>query len=325
MRVLVTGASGFVGRATVTRLASAGHSVTAVATRIPTRTTSPSQVRWLAADLLAIDEFDQMLEGIGGVVHLAANAGSGAGPGTSSRDAYKALNVDVSLRLAQAAIRVGVGRFVFMSSIHVSGESSGKPFSEEQTPRPKGHYAESKLAAELALDSLTNLPLVRIRSPMVVGANPSGSLYALGKLIARGTPLPLGAIRNRRSLISDESLADFIEICLCHPSAPGELFLVAEGPPLSTPEIVRQLADALGKKPLLLPIPAPLLALAAVAVGQRDRLESLWGSLEVDSAKARRVLGWAPKPGVGKAISELARLIAASNGERDIPTDLPAS
>lgn len=294
--VLVTGAAGFVGTRLAADLAAAGWSVRR-ADRASMGEIGPS-TDWRAA-----------LADCDAVVNLLARAHHVGESGAEA--AYRRANVDTALALAEAAAKAGVRRFVQMSSIKVLGDASppGHAFSETDRPAPTDAYGRSKLAAEVGLRDIaqqTGLGLVIVRPPLVYGAGAKANMRALFAAVARGWPLPLGAIDNRRSLIGLGNLASLVALALEHPAAAGETFHATDGEDVSTTRLLQLIGEALGKPARLLPVP-PAVLRAALGVMGRDGLATrLLGDLRVDGGKARAVLGWEPPYSVAIGLREAA-------------------
>ena len=315
--ILVTGANGFIGRRLCQSLLNSGHPVRQ-AVRTAERCVSA------AADTAEVVEvgdigpetaWQQALNSVELVVHLAARAHCLDRTGGVARD-YLEVNALGTERLAQQAAAAGVRRFVLLSTIKVNGERTGmldnggvERFTENDPPRPEGPYAESKREAEkrlLAVGAATGMEVVIIRPPLVYGPGAKANLRRLLNMIHRGFFLPFGSVRNGRNLVYLDNLVDFIVCCLYHPAAAGETFLVSDDQELSTPELIRQLAAAMGREARLWPCPVPLLRLAGWLLGRSAETERLTGSLRVDSGKARSVLGWRPPSAVVLGIRETA-------------------
>jgi nucleoside-diphosphate-sugar epimerase len=231
--------------------------------------------------------------------------------------AFRAVNVEGTLNLARQAVGAGVKRFVFISSIGVNGSqtTSGKPFSESDKPRPHNAYALSKWEAERGLMQIadeTGLEVVIIRPPLVYGSNAPGNFGSLMRAVRRGWPLPLGAVHNQRSLVALDNLVDFIITCISHPEAVNQTFLINDCQDLSTTELVRGLAQVAGVPARLLPLPVWVLELAGRLVGKGDAVQSLCGNLQIDSSKARKVLGWKPKISVQEGLCRAVSGTASS-------------
>jgi nucleoside-diphosphate-sugar epimerase len=213
--------------------------------------------------------------------------------------AYREVNVGGTLNLARQAAHAGVSRFVFVSSIKVNGEITqpGNPFTAYDLPSPLGPYSLSKLEAEQGLrdiEAQTGMEVVIVRPPLVYGPGVKANFAAMMSCLARGMPLPLGAIYNARSMVALDNLVDLLVTCLNHPAAAGQIFLVSDGEDVSTTELLRRTAHAMGKKALLLPVHTLVLELGATVLGKRDVAQRLCGSLQVDIDKTQRLLSWNP-------------------------------
>jgi nucleoside-diphosphate-sugar epimerase len=223
---------------------------------------------------------------------------------------YRRINTEGTARLATAAARAGVRRFVFLSSIKVNGEcTTTRPFNESDEPHPEDAYGLTKWEAERALrvvEARTGMEVVVLRPPLVYGAGVTANFLRLMQLIARGVPLPLSAIDNRRSMIFVRNLADAVRACIETPHAAGNTYLASDGVDLSTPDLVRRLAHAMGVKPRLFAVPTSLLAAAGAALGQRAQVSRLTQSLQVDSTRLREHLHWKPPYTVEAGFAETA-------------------
>ncbi|PSJ40083.1 nucleoside-diphosphate sugar epimerase [Zobellella taiwanensis] len=233
------------------------------------------------------------------VIHAAARAHIMKDELANPLAEYRKVNVDGTLNLARQAAAAGVKRFIFISSIKVNGEQTplGKPFTAEDAPAPEDAYGISKLEAEQGLQQLaaeTGMEVVIIRPPLVYGPNVKGNFASMIKLVQKGLPLPLGAVHNHRSLVALDNLVDLIITCIDHPSAANQVFLAGDGEDLSTTELLRGVARAMGKPARLIPVPAGLLQLGATMLGKKAMAQRLLGSLQVDISKARNLLGWTP-------------------------------
>ena len=293
MRVLVTGANGFVGRALCGHLAEGGHIVVPVVRRAcglsgeVTVGKMNGETRW-----------EGILPACDAVVHLAARVHVMDDTSANPLALYRATNTAATLNLARQAAQAGVKRFVFVSTIKVNGEGRDAPYRETDPPAPEDDYAVSKWESEQGLLQIareTGLEVVILRPPLVYGPGVKANFRLLLDIVARGWPLPLGAIRNRRSLLYLGNFVDAIRICLEHPAAAGQTFLLDDGRPVSTPELVRAIARAMGRPARLIPVPVGVLAFAGALLGKRAAVARLTGSLHVDDSLAIRArLGWTP-------------------------------
>ena len=313
--VLVTGANGFIGRALCDVLAASGRRVRQ-AVRMPV----PSLPDAMAVgDIGADTDWRTALEGVSGVVHLAARTHVLRETATDPLTEYRKINVSATKRLARSAAAGGVRRLVFVSSVKVNGEhTEERPFTEDGAPRPKDAYGVSKWEAEQALSRIaaeTGLEVVVLRPPLVYGPGVKGNFLRLMNLVARGVPLPLGAVDNRRSFIYSGNLTGAIATALDASQAAGRTYLVSDGEDVSTPDLVRGLARALGVKPRLLSLPLAALGLGATLAGKRAEFARLTGSLQVDSSRIRRELGWEPRYSLARGLEETARWFL-DGGER---------
>lgn len=295
--LLVTGATGFVGRTLVLRLLAEGRAVRA-AVRRPDAPLPAGVEAVSVPEIGPATDWSAALRGVDAVVHLAARAHVVAASSREAFEVYRAVNALATLRLAEAAAANGVRRFVFMSSARVHGaRTMGTPFTETSSLAADDPYGHSKAEAERGLAERARasaLETVVLRPPLVYGPGAAGNFARLLELVARGVPLPLGAVHNRRSLIGLDNLVDATVRCLDHPAAAGETFLVSDGEDLSTPELIRHIAVALGRPARLFPVPSSLLRLGGALVGRGDDVERLLGDFVVDTSHIVRTLGWAP-------------------------------
>jgi nucleoside-diphosphate-sugar epimerase len=304
-RVLVTGANGFVGRPLCDHLLDQGHRVVAaVRSKAGAPDTGTDVV--VTGDLASNPDLSGALLGVDSIVHLAARAHVMRDRSTDPEAAFHHANVDATRFLAQQAVRAGVRRFVFLSSVKVNGENTtGAPFTEADQPAPADAYGRSKWAAEQELRGIagaTGLEVVVIRPPLVYGPGVKGNFLRLLRLVRKDLPLPLASVRNRRSLVGVWNLCDLIGVCLSQPSAAGETFLVSDQCDLSTPGLLRELSKGFGKRAHLLPSPVWALRALGAVTGQVGAVERLVSSLQVDSGKASRLLGWSPPVSVQEGL-----------------------
>jgi nucleoside-diphosphate-sugar epimerase len=308
-RILLTGATGFVGRAALPALSRLGE-VVAVARRPVAGATRTE----LVADIADPRDWRPLLEGITDVVHLAARVHVMKDDETGEAASMR-VNFEATRALAVASAEAGVGRFVFLSTIKVNGDTTAdRPFTPSDPPHPVGAYAVSKHLAEEALAALpAGMERVILRPPLVYGPGVGGNFAALLRLCRTGLPLPLGAVANRRSLIAVENLASAIATCVAAPSATGVCrYLLRDGDDLSTAELVRRLAAAMGRPSRLVPVPPSWLAAALRIAGRAELAERLLASLQVDDSDFRRDYRWRPPVGVDAALAATARAFVAA-------------
>ncbi|MGV3710312.1 MAG: UDP-glucose 4-epimerase family protein [Gemmatimonas sp.] len=300
-RVLVTGASGFVGQTLVDTLLREGTSVVAAYRR--ERDPRPGVHAVNIGDMDANTNWAPALTGVDAVVHLAARVHVMNETAANPIDAFRRVNVEGTRNLALQARASGVRRFVFVSSIKVNGESGS--FTDTDAPNPVDPYGISKREAEEALWEVartTGLEVVVIRPPLVYGPGVKANFQALVRLAQRGIPLPFGAIDNRRSFVAVDNLVSLISCCLRHPQAAGETFLVSDGHDLSTAQLLRAMAAAANKPITLIPVPPLLLRAGLTLVGKGAMADRLLDSLTVNISNAQRKLGWVPPVGVDDAL-----------------------
>jgi len=310
-RFLLTGGSGFIGKAACLAFLSLGNSI-----KLTLRSTSGTSIplgcgSMVFEDIRAKTNWSAALKGVDCVIHLAARAHVMTETKADPLAAYREVNVAGTHRLAEQAAASGVRRLVFLSSIGVNGTFTDGPssFAAQDVPCPTENYAISKWEAEQALwevSAKTGLEVAVIRSPLVYGPGVKGNMLRLLQWAARGVPLPLGAVNNARSLIGLDNLVDLLIRCVNHPAAAGQTLLVSDGQDLSTPELIRTLAHSMKKPARLLPVPVPLLRAAGSLVGKRAEVDRLVGSLRVDSSHTRALLGWTPPVSVEAGLKKMA-------------------
>lgn len=309
MRVLITGASGFVGGRLV--------SVLAEQTSFDLYAAARRDILNCPATVRTVEDFSSeanvlpLVEGIDVIVHAAARVHIMNDHSLDPLDAFRKVNVDGTLNLAHAAASAGVKRFIFISSIKVNGEGTkkGSPYTAADTPAPIDPYGVSKLEAEQALQNLalaTNMEVVIIRPVLVYGPGVKANFLNMMRWIKKGIPLPFGAIDNLRSLVFIDNLVDLIKVCIEHPGAANQIFLASDGEDVSTTQLLRKMAVALNKTPYLLAVPSYLLEWGGLLLGKQSLSQRLCGSLQVDINKTKELLGWRPPVSIDQALRDTA-------------------
>lgn len=311
MRVLVTGASGFVGRSLSLKTLAEGWQVRGTLLQEEPPNALISGVEPVVIELLGVDtSCPHAVEGIDTVIHLAARVHVLKEVASNPLSEFRKTNTDGTFHLARQSAEAGVRRFVFMSTIGVNGNTSGsRAFTENDYPDPHNPYSVSKLEAEIGLREIsekTGMELVVVRAPLVYGPGNPGNFLSLLRIIAKGIPLPLASISNQKSFLYVENLADALVCCATHPAAAGQTYLVSDNEAVSTPELIRRTAAALGVPARLFPVPASLMQLAGTVTGKRAAVNRLLGSLTVDSSRIRRELGWQPPFTMTEGLRETA-------------------
>jgi len=297
--VLITGATGLVGHAVTQRLSDLKSVEVTVLVRSYARTLA-DKVEQIQFEGLGVNlSYTNVFKGIDVVIHAAARVHVMSDAAGGPLVEFRKINVDGTLNLAKQAAQAGVKRFVFISSIKVNGESTSdkKPFSPDDDYIPDDPYGLSKYEAEQALLKLvkgTGMEVVIIRPPLIYGPGVKANFATMMRWVNKGVPLPLGAVHNKRSLLALDNLVDFILLCSTHPKAANEVFLISDGEDVSTTELLSKVAYALEKQPWLIPIPVGFMTFIARILGKKDVANRLFGSLQVDSSKARNLLGWKP-------------------------------
>lgn len=307
MNTLMTGATGFVGRALLHELCDApGDSVIALSRRAIED--APTNSRILTSDGFSVPEVDlPLLDNIDVVVHCGARAHQmHDNPGTCLEE-YRRVNVLETLKLARQAADANVKRFIYISSIKVNGEftEKGMAFCADDPPNPVDPYGISKMEAERELQrfvATTQMELVIIRPVLIYGPGVKANFLTLMNLISRRVPLPFARVRNKRSFVYLGNLVDFIKLCMVHPAAAGNIFLISDGDDLSTPTLVSKISAALGWPAFLIPVPVRLMGFCANLLGRRAIVTRLFLSLQVDIRKNAVLLNWRPPYSVEEGI-----------------------
>jgi UDP-glucose 4-epimerase len=307
--VLVTGATGYVGPFVLQRLRDAGYRVRALVRHAQTH-------READADFVEVGDFSDCVDfrpylgNCDAIIHLAGRAHVFHERDPNPELAYRRANTLITQNLAAAAAQAGVRRFVFMSTVKVYGEQSTYSLSEADVPEPNDAYGRSKRDAELALAQIASgskMEFTIVRSPMVYGPNCKGNIRRLVKLISHGVPLPLGSIANQRTIIGVTNLADILERCVHHHGAANETFVIGDGEPVSTRDMVDWLAVGLDRHPRYFPVAVSLLNLAGRLTGREAEVQRLTESLTFDIRKLRGHLSWHPLKTTKEGMIEAGR------------------
>lgn len=316
--MLVTGATGFVGRHVCEYLHAAGYRV-----RAAVRSYAGLPEEWQQAVIGEIGpdtSWREALRGVEAVVHLASHAPIPAATAEETAAAYRRINVVGSECLARAAAAAGVRRLVYVSTIKVNGESTSRdePFTAAMPPRPQDVYGQSKWQAEQILREIaakTGLEVVILRPPLVYGPGVRANFLALLRLAERGIPVPLRRVRNRRSMLYVGNLADAVMRCLDAPPARGQTYLLSDGADISTPELLARLAAHLGRRARIWPVPLALLRAFGILLGKSAAIDRLTGSLVVDTSTIHGQLGWTPPYSLDDGLRETARWYLADRSK----------
>jgi len=309
--VFVTGADGFIGSALCAQLETVGYRV--LRGIQPRDDASPSFGNSARAiDIGPDTDWDDVFKDVDAIIHLAARVHVMRETGPDPLAAFRQVNTAGTERLARAAAQQGMKRFVFISTIGVHGNNTpaDEPFSELSPIVPHSPYAQSKWEAEDALRQVeqeTGLEVVIVRPPLVYGPGVPGNFVRLLNWVYRGIPLPLSAVNNQRSFVALDNLVDFLRVCVEHPDATGQVFLISDNETVSTPELIQRLAQTLGLPARLFPSPMPLLRLLGSVSGRRQSIDQLIGSLTVDSSKARQRLNWQPVISMDDQLAQTAQ------------------
>ena len=309
MKILLTGATGFIGKALVSELIKQDFDLS-IAVRQKTNLFPNKVKQYVVVDFESNPDFSNILTKIDCIIHLAGKAHVIDETKVSILEKYRKINTEFTLNLAKQAETAGVKRFIFLSSIGVNGKQNTKPFLENDTPNPQEPYAISKHEAEQGLLKLAEsslLKVVIIRTPLVYGKNAPGNF---GRLIQWASakimlPLPLGAVNNARSLIAIDNLVSFIILCVLHQKSVNQIFLISDNDTISTTELLKKIAKAFNKKALLLPVPISWMIFVAKLLGKEADAKRLFSSLMIDNSKARDLLDWHPITNIEKQLKKI--------------------
>jgi nucleoside-diphosphate-sugar epimerase len=304
MRVLVTGPTGFVGRVLCAHLAAAGHDVRGAVRRAVAD--PDARVHYvIVGDIRGDTNWMEALAGVDCVIHLAARVHV-LGDAETNSHLYFETNEHGSRSLARAAAAAGVRRLVYLSSVKVNGEvTAGRPFTPEDVPEPTDAYGRSKWLAECSIREVerqSGMESVIIRAPLVYGPGVRANFLRLMRWAESSWPVPLGAVRNQRSLVSVWNLCDLLTHVLACPAAAGRTWMVSDGDDVSTAELVRRIAGAMVRNVRIIPVPLVALRACASLVGRGAEVQRLCSSLTVDISRTRRDLNWSPPVGVDEAL-----------------------
>lgn len=301
-KILITGASGFVGKEICKTLESRNILF------VPAVRNNGRSNQIEVGDLTGTTNWTNALSGCDVVIHLAARVHVMQDKATVPLESYRKVNVEATMNLARQALASGVKRFIFVSSVKVNGEwTINSPFSCQDQPKPLDPYGQSKFEAETALQKLsdeTGLEVVIVRPPLVYGPGVQANFLRLMRLIQLGIPLPFGKVQNRRSMVALDNLIDLLILCTHHPNAAGKKFMVSDDYDLSLHDLIQLISHSMGKKTVLIPIPLNLVTAAAHIARQTDNVNRLFGSLQVDISETKKVLGWKPVQTVDVAIEK---------------------
>jgi UDP-glucose 4-epimerase len=314
--VFLTGATGFVGGATLSRLVAKNYTVIA-ALRKGANVLGNHVAKIHVDNIDGATDWQKSLVGVDVVIHSAARVHVMNDAEADPLAAFRRVNVEGTLNLARHAAAAGVRRFIFISSIKVNGEGTlqNTAYSPEDIPAPTDPYGVSKMEAEQGLRILaaeTGMEVVTIRPVLVYGPGVKANFRSMMQWLDKGVPLPFGSIHNSRSLVALDNLVDLILTCIDHPAAANQTFLVSDGEDLSTTQLLRKMAFALDRPARLLPIPSWVLGGGATLLGRKALSNRLCGSLRVDISKTRSLLGWSPPISVDDALKATAQYFRES-------------
>ena len=310
-KVLITGAGGFIGRALCAKILAEGWQVRGTFRSESNVSRLPDGVEAFSIRAIDLDtNWNDALAGIDTVVHLAARVHVMDDRSSDPLNEFRKVNVEGTKCLAVAAANAGIKRFVYISSIKVNGEGRAVPYREDEEPAPQDPYGVSKWEAERELRKIsdkTGMETVILRPPLVYGPRVKANFLRLVSLVKFGIPLPLGRIKNRRSLIYIDNLIDAIITCMTNPNAAAKTYLVSDGEDVSTPELIRRIGAGFGRRALFMPVPVWIIRMTGKITGKHDEVERLVGSLTVDIFKICSELEWKPPYTMEYGLKETAK------------------
>jgi nucleoside-diphosphate-sugar epimerase len=320
MNILLTGATGFVGKALYRELITQKYNPTCVFRK--RHKTDRLLSEFATGDRCFVDHVDgntpwsACLKGIDQVVHLAGLAHTVNGDDPDPHRHFFSVNHEGTSNLAAQAARHGVQRFIFMSSIMVNGKTStAGPFCETDRANPQNAYAAAKFAAEKSLEKIgadTGMEVVILRPPLVYGPYVKANFLKLLDLVYSAIPLPFGAVSNKRSFVCLENLVDAVCLCICHEKAANQTFMVSDHQDLSTTQLIQKIAAAMGRKPRLVAVPEKYMKSCFSLAGLDHMYDRLWGNLQVDASKIQMLLGWKPRVTVDQGIMKTVQWYLAT-------------
>ena len=309
-KILVTGASGFIGQSLCKTLLKSGKSVRGVVRSLNSFSKNTNIEYVAVGDIVYKKDWKNILADIDCIIHCAGRAHIMNETKSDSLKFYRSVNVDVTKQLAEQAASAGVRRLVFLSSIGVLGMDTNnrKSFLYSDEINPTENYAISKYEAEQALHQISNktaIETIIIRSPLVYGPSAPGNLARLIKLVRSNVPLPFGMVNNKRSMVGIDNLVDLLIRCIDHPDSAGKTFLISDGEDLSTPDLIKHMSSSMGRKVYLFPVPVFLLKFVSRIFGKQKEIDRLVGSLKIDSNYTQETLKWTPPVNVSEGIRRM--------------------
>lgn len=314
-KIIITGATGYIGRALTHHAIALGYRPSVLGRQRPEHAPSPTPFLYIFNDQPI--EIPEPIGKDAVIIHLAGRAHILKEDKKEPQLAFTRANVELSLKIADAGIKCDAKRFIFISSIGVNGSNSSTPLDESSAAAPTTLYAKSKWEAEQALSAKLagQMELTIIRPPLVYAHNAPGNFNKLLRLIHASIPIPLKRTKNHRSLIALENLIDFIMICVEHPLAANETFLVSDSRAVSTEQLASLLRQGMNSKTILFPVPKPFLRSLAKIFGKKNMYEQLYESLTISPNKAINLLNWAPPLEPEDAIITAGRIFAKNQGD----------